>query len=72
MSLLKNLISAFLTKKQTQDVNNDDFLKSCPLDESNQSVIEQEFDDTLIKIHNNRLQLTNEEEELLKKIADRF
>ena len=72
MSLFKNLISAFLTKKQTQNINNDDFLKSYPTDESNQSVIEQEFDDTLIKIHNNRLQLTNEEEELLKKMADRF
>ena len=71
MSLFKNLISAFLTKKQTQDTN-DDFLKLYPTDESNQSVIEQEFDDTLIKIHSNRLQLTNEEEELLKKMADRF
>ena len=71
MSLFKNLISAFLTKKQTQDTN-DNFLKSYPVDESNQSVIEQEFDDTLIKIHSNRLQLTNEEEELLKKMADRF
>ena len=72
MSLFKNLISAFLTKKQTQDINNDDFLKPYPTDESNQSVIEQEFDDTLIKIHSSRLQLTNEEEELLKKMADRF
>ena len=36
------------------------------------SLIEQEFDNTINKIHKNRLRLTNEEEELLKKIADRF
>jgi len=33
----------------------------------NDSLLEKEFNDTLIKIYQNRLQLTNEEEELLKK-----
>ena len=70
MSLFKNLMSAFLNKKH-QDID-DSFLKTHHVDESNQSVIEQEFDDTINKIHKNRLRLTNEEEELLKKIADRF
>jgi hypothetical protein len=36
------------------------------------SIIETEFNDMLIKIHQNRLRLTNEEDELLKKIANRF
>lgn len=36
------------------------------------SIPETEFNNTLIKIYQNRLQLTNEEEELLKKIASRF
>ena len=36
------------------------------------SIIETEFNDMLIKIHQNRLRLTNEEDKLLKKIANRF
>lgn len=36
------------------------------------SVLEKEFNDMLIKIYKNRLQLTNEEDELLRKIANRF
>jgi hypothetical protein len=36
------------------------------------SIIETEFNDMLIKIYQNRLQLTNEEDEILRKIANRF
>lgn len=36
------------------------------------STPETEFNNTLIKIYQNRLQLTNEEDEILKKIASRF
>lgn len=36
------------------------------------SIPETEFNNTLIKIYQNRLQLTNEEDELLRKIANRF
>jgi hypothetical protein len=36
------------------------------------SIPETEFNNMLIKIYQNRLCLTNEEDELLKKIANRF
>lgn len=36
------------------------------------SLPEIEFNETLTKIYQNRLQLTSEEDELLKKIASRF
>ena len=36
------------------------------------SIPETEFNNVLIKIYQNRLQLTNEEEETLRKIASRF
>ena len=36
------------------------------------SLPEIEFNETLTKIYQNRLQLTNEEDELLRKIASRF
>jgi RNA polymerase sigma-54 factor len=36
------------------------------------SILETEFNNTLIKIYKNRLCLTNEEDELLRKIASRF
>ena len=36
------------------------------------SIPETEFNNILIKIHKNRLCLTNEEDELLRKIASRF
>ena len=36
------------------------------------SISEVEFNNTLIKIYKNRLCLTNEEDELLRKIASRF
>ena len=41
-------------------------------DEMPASVPEWEFIDTIEKISSNRLQLTNEEDEMLKKIASRF
>ena len=41
-------------------------------DERPASVPEWEFIDTIEKITVNRLQLTNEEDEMLKKIASRF
>ena len=41
-------------------------------DERPASVPEWEFIDTIEKISSNRLQLTNEEDEMLKKIASRF
>lgn len=41
-------------------------------DEMPASVYEWEFIDTIEKISSNRLQLTNEEDEILKKIASRF
>jgi hypothetical protein len=37
-----------------------------------QSVLEEEFGKTMSKIVSNRLQLTNEEDEILRKIASRF
>lgn len=36
------------------------------------SILEKEFDEMLIKIYKNRLRLTTEEDELLKKIASRL
>jgi len=41
-------------------------------DEMSASIPEWEFIDTIEKISSNRLQLTNEEDEILKKIASRF
>lgn len=41
-------------------------------DEMPASIPEWEFIDTIEKISSNRLQLTNEEDEMLKKIASRF
>lgn len=37
-----------------------------------QSIPEEEFGKTMSKIVSNRLQLTNEEDEILRKIANRF
>ncbi len=38
----------------------------------NESIQEIEFNEILIKLYKNRLQLTNEEDEILRKIASRF
>ena len=38
----------------------------------NASIMELEWNETLTKLSNARLQLTNEEEEIIKKIANRF
>ena len=40
--------------------------------EESKSLIEWEFDEVMKKIHSNRLSLTNEEDEMLRKIASRF
>ena len=37
-----------------------------------ESILKDEFNKTINKIYQNRLQLTQEEDELLKKIANRF
>jgi hypothetical protein len=38
----------------------------------NNSILENEFNNTINKISDNRLLLTNEEEEILRKISNRF
>lgn len=39
---------------------------------SEDSILETEFNNTINKIQSNRLRLTNEEDEILRKIASRF
>ena len=55
-----------------QFLKEDGYIKDNFINNDSPSLPEIEFDDIINKIHRNRLQLTNEEDELLKKIASRF
>jgi hypothetical protein len=46
--------------------------KQLEVEDGNLTFIEQEFNEMIAKIVDNRLRLTAEEDALLKKIADRF
>jgi hypothetical protein len=76
-----------IDEEKVMDVSIGEFLDACEIHEIEEllstlknegwfnyprSVMEIEFDNITKKIYQNRLQLTNEEEEILKKIANRF
>lgn len=76
-----------IDEEKVVDVSIGEFLDACEIHEIKelvsileneewfkypQSIVEIEFDNITKKIYQNRLQLTNEEEEVLKKIASRF
>ena len=76
-----------IDEEKVMDVSIEEFLDACEMHEIEEllstlknegwfnyprSVMEIEFDNITKKIYQNRLQLTNEEEEILKKIASRF
>ena len=76
-----------IDEEKVMDVSIGEFLDACEMHEIEEllstlknegwfnyprSVMEIEFDNITKKIYQNRLQLTNEEEEILKKIASRF
>ena len=76
-----------IDEEKVMDVSIGEFLDACEIHEIEEllstlknegwfnyprSVMEIEFDNITKKIYQNRLQLTNEEEEILKKIASRF
>jgi hypothetical protein len=76
-----------IDEEKVVDVSIGEFLDACEIHEIEElistlknegwfnyprSIMEIEFDNITKKIYQNRLQLTNEEEEVLKKIASRF
>ena len=76
-----------IDEEKVMDVSIGEFLDACEIHEIEEllstlknegwfnyprSVMEIEFDNITKKIYQNRLQLTSEEDELLRKIASRF
>lgn len=72
-------VDEFLSRCNSKDIKEliealieDKHIPSSMINKGKHTIAEWEFNNIINKIASNRLQLTNEEDELLKKIASRF